>query len=944
MVDQTKSKDQLMEEIKQLRQRVAELEGSKSETPSLEQDISQTIIDTSPAFFVIIDFEGKTKMVSKSMLAALGYAEEEVQGKDYLSTFVPERERASLSKLFEKELLRGKSTVNQNHVLTKDGRELLCEWQGRPLLDPKGKVELFCGVGLDITERQRSQEVLKQSEQRYRLLIENIPSVAWITARDGQTVFISDNVEKVYGFTSEEILSAGGELWFDRIHPEDRVKVQKAFERLFSKQEEYKIEYRIQRKDGKWIWLLDSANMVEDVGGRSLAYGVFSDVTERKQAEEAYRVLVESSLQALVIIQDQRIVFANPAAEVATGYTSKELMSMEYPFQTLIYPEDLPERLERGAQFARGKTVPPQTVYRIIERSGQLHWVEAYTVRIEWGGKPAIHATFVDITDRKKAEDELKRISREEKKRRQELEKLREISTNMRQAERSNELLQVFTREVQRLCQDADVASSILFKARQEPVTFLAPEADIELSQEQSDAIRSALLDAKTGALTASIPGFETVFILQLQSADAVHGAVLVASREREAFTADQKNLLNAAADMAGTALNRIDIWETLEDRVQQRTRNLIVLYNLITIISENWRLQDLLELSLMLTLETVKADRGIIYLKDEKDVSILKPVIQRGFTEGFQIEVASLPDDALARKVFKKQKPLSLDNLDKNPSFAKFKGLTSYAGIPILARGDARGVFSLFADDKDAFGAEEMALLVSIADHLGIGINNSILFEQSRESAALEERNRLARDLHDSVSQLLYSLTLMTGTTKRMLERGSDLEAVKNSVERLGDTAQRALKEMRLLLFELRPAVLDSEGLINALRQRIKAVEEEVGINVELQAEGLPELPNYVEDALYHIAMEALNNIVKHADSKVATIQFTSYDDKLVMEISDQGKGFDTDLLQRGLGLSSMRERGQMLGSEVSIVSKPGEGTRVTVEVQFPSDSLVSS
>jgi len=696
MNDKSKTKAQLIDEIKQLRQRVTELEETTSEPSLLEQDISRTIIDSSPAFFVIIDSKGNTRMMNKSMLTALGYAEEEVQGKDYLSTFVPERERDQLSALFEQQLLRGKATANQNYILTKDGQELLVEWQGRPTLDPEGKVELFCGVGLDITER-------------------------------------------------------------------------------------------------------------------------------------------------------------------------------------------------------------------------------------------------------KQAENELKRVSHEEIKRREELEKLREISANMRQAEGSISLLQVVTKEIQELCQ-ADVTSSILFKNPQSLITFLAPGANFELGSEQSGAITRALLNAKKGKLSAKIPGFETVLILQLQSSETVHGAVMVASRALDAFSADVQNMLNPVADMTGTALNRIDILETLEDRVQRRTRNLIVLYNLITIISENWHLQDLLELSMMLTLETVKAERGIIYLKDEKDASVLKPVIQRGFADGYQIKAGSLPDDELAIKVYKQQKPFSLNNLGEDPAFSKFEGLASYAGIPILARGEARGVFSLFANDKDTFNAEEMALLVSIADHLGIGIDNAILYERSRESAALEERNRLARDLHDSVSQSLYSMTLMTGTTKKMIERGSDLDSVKNSVERLGDTAHRALKEMRLLLFELRPAVLESEGLIGALQHRIETVEKRVGVQVDLQAKGLPELPNYVEDALYHIAMEALNNVVKHAESKMVTIKFMSHDNSVIMEIADDGVGFDTDLLQRGLGLRNMRERGQMLKSEVVVESKPGKGTRVTVEVELPSASPTSS
>jgi signal transduction histidine kinase len=236
------------------------------------------------------------------------------------------------------------------------------------------------------------------------------------------------------------------------------------------------------------------------------------------------------------------------------------------------------------------------------------------------------------------------------------------------------------------------------------------------------------------------------------------------------------------------------------------------------------------------------------------------------------------------------------------------------------------------------------MALLASIADHLGIGIDNSVLWEQSRESAAMEERNRLARNLHDSVSQQLYSLTLMAGSTKKMLEREHDLDTIKHSVARLGDTAHQALKEMRLLLYELRPAVLDSEGLVSALQHRIETVEERLGLRVAFQAEGLPDLSSDVEDALYHIALEALNNIVKHSESTNASINLIGKDGNIVMEISDNGKGFDTNRPHKGLGLPNMRERGQMLGGEVEVDSNPGKGTHVRVTLKVPTVSIVES
>jgi len=900
----------------------------------------------------------------------------------------------------------------------------------------------------------------------------------WITARDGQTVFISDNVELVYGYTPDEILSAGEELWFGRIHPKDRDRVQEAFEALFSEQRDFKIEYRIQRKDGEWLWLLDSANMVKDEKGQQLAYGVFTDITERKQAEDTlqeseaqfraaamatsdliwesdhnadtlewfgdvdsalgyevsefprtiegwmsaihtddrdrvsdlykkclssgddfyaeyrihkkdgsillwedrgktskitngkvvksvgaitditYRKQAEDELRmakeyaeslietanAMVIVLDKdgNITVFNKAAEEITGYSQSELLNRNW-FEVVVPKERFPEVWEEFERLIAGGT-PKNFENPILTKSGQERYIVWKNNELKDDGQVAGTISFgIDITERKQAEEQLQRISQDENKRRQELEKLREISASMRQAEGSSNLLQVFTSEVQAFCR-SDITSSILFKAPDELITCFAPKGNKKLSGEKTKAITKALLNAKTGELIARIPGFESVFILPLQSSDMVYGAVMAASQIPDAFTPDEQNMLNAIADMAGTALHRIDILETLEERVERRTHDLVVLYNLITIISENWQLQDLLELSLVLTLETLKAERGIIYLSDRKDIANLKPVVQRGFTDGFQIEIDSLPEDKLARKVFKGQKPLAFENLEDNSDNAAFKGMNSCVGIPIMTRGDVRGVFCLFANEKGVFGSDEMALLASIADHLAIGIENSILFEQSRENAALEERNRLARNLHDSVSQLLYSLTLMAGTTKKMLERDVDLVKVANSVERLGYTAHQALKEMRLLVYELRPAVLDSEGLGSALQHRIETVEERLGVKVALQAGRLPELPNYVEDALYHIALEALNNIVKHSESKNASIKFTSKRRNISMQISDEGKGFDTSQTHTGLGLRNMRERAQMLEGEISIESTPGDGTQVTVKVKIPSDSRIAS
>jgi PAS domain S-box-containing protein len=155
-----------------------------------------------------------------------------------------------------------------------------------PVKNKEGKVQnivIFCE---DITERKKAEESLKESEERYRLLIENIPTVVWKSNKNGETSFISSNVEKVYGYTSEEIYAAGNKSRFGRIHPNDIKKVKEHYKKLFSENKEFNVEYRIQRKDGEWIWLSDKASAVYEKEGDQHAYGIFLDITERKRREK----------------------------------------------------------------------------------------------------------------------------------------------------------------------------------------------------------------------------------------------------------------------------------------------------------------------------------------------------------------------------------------------------------------------------------------------------------------------------------------------------------------------------------------------------------------------------------------------------------------------------------------------------------------------------------
>ena len=246
-----------------------------------------------------------------------------------------------------------------------------------------------------------------------------------------------------------------------------------------------------------------------------------------------------------------------------------------------------------------------------------------------------------------------------------------------------------------------------------------------------------------------------------------------------------------------------------------------------------------------------------------------------------------------------------------------------------------------MIARGQRDFSEQDIELLTSIGDQIGVAVENAQLYEQAQQAAVMEERQRMARELHDSVTQSLHGSTLLTEAAKRLANDG-DLERTKGYLTRLGEISQQALKEMRLLVYELRPLALEEVTLTEALQQRLDAVERRAGVDVQLVADDSLDLPDATEETLYRIAQEALNNALQHASptSVVVSIQVTGEppEQQVILEVSDDGAGFDMSAFgdQGGIGLSSMKERAENLGGDLAIHSSPGEGTSVKATIDF--------
>jgi signal transduction histidine kinase len=246
-----------------------------------------------------------------------------------------------------------------------------------------------------------------------------------------------------------------------------------------------------------------------------------------------------------------------------------------------------------------------------------------------------------------------------------------------------------------------------------------------------------------------------------------------------------------------------------------------------------------------------------------------------------------------------------------------------------------ALGTLGIFGEAPRLFNVEDLGLLDAVAEQLGIAIDDARLHERAEAAIVLEERQRLARDLHDSVTQLLYSQTLFAAAATKAL-RTRQRERAESCLTQLGEAAGQALREMRLLIYRLRPPVLARVGLVGALRRRLEMVEQRAGVITHLTGEIPQDLPSELERALYHIAEEGLNNVLKHARATEVWIDLEGEHQTLTLSIVDNGCGFDVTGITPGLGLQSLKERTEALNGSLSIESEPGHGTQIIARVPW--------
>lgn len=415
-------------------------------------------------------------------------------------------------------------------------------------------------------------------------------------------------------------------------------------------------------------------------------------------------------------------------------------------------------------------------------------------------------------------------------------------------------------------------------------------------------------------------------------------GILTLDRSEPHSFTPEDVSLAMAFANQAAIAIENARLFravqrhaQEMETRVRERTRELQALYGITAAAAEERELEDILRQALFQALTAFDCPAGCIYLAVGDGPLVEPPIRLAVGDERMVAAIQRIPIEELqAVRATPGDEPLIVT--DQVRLAEKLNGAANaYAIAPLRAHGRSLGIISLLSAQPDHFSTDSRPLLTTIADQIAAAVEVIRLRRHAREAAVLAERDRLARDLHDAVTQSLYSLSLFAEAAQRAALANDPI----NIQRHLGSVlkmAQQALGELRLMLFELRSDTAARKGLAEALRDRIQTVEERIGTIVNLHVEPIGPLPIGVEEALYRVGLEALNNALRHGPARRVEVELYPEDSQLVLIIADDGAGFDVDEAFRsgGMGLNSMTQRIRQVDGMLRVDSSPGRGTRI--------------
>lgn len=843
----------------------------------------------------------------------------------------------------------------------------------------------FTGDGLDLTilllfvvitgfmawlrDRQRqADELLYQKQQEMEVTLASIGDGVIVTDAEQIITFINAVAQKLTGWSEAEAVGKPISEVFRIVNEDTRqptdIPIQKAIEQgavigLAN-------HTLLLSKTGEEWPISDSAAPIRSASGRIIGVVlVFRDDSKQRSAERSlresemrYRNLVENATDIIYTLDLQdRITSINPVAEEVTGYSRDELVGM--PLSQLMAPSEL-QRMEE--MFHRKLAGEEKTVYQleILTKDQQRRILEINSQLVYHDNQlSGIEGIARDITARKAAE--------------QRIVTLHNISAALAKA--------VTLEEVASVIIDQTLPS---IGGHHGAVGLVTPDGQgleliklTNLSQQEFEQYQYAPLTTP-GPMTDAVRTDKVVWIetqkqyveqyplyadvvltrtktqagvaLPLRIRERIIGCLMFSFPEIRKHTPEGQNFLETLADYCAQSIERALLNETEQETrraLQTRVHQQSIVAEIGQKALTSTELEPFMEATAFLLAQTLSVEFvKILELYPEENYLLLKAGV--GWADGYVGSAREGTDDlSPAGYTLKAKVPVIVTDLRTETRFSDPPLLHEHnviSGMSVIIQGYNRpyGVLGVYTTQSRVFSQDDIYFLQSVANVIGAAIENDRLLQQAKATATVEERQRLARELHDSVTQAMFSATTLAEIVPRIWQRNPEraMEHL-NGVIKLN---RGAMAEMRTLLLELRPEVILNNSLKDLYQQLVNAVPARSEMEAELVVEGeIEPLPPDAHLALYRIVQESINNVLKHSQATRLRIELAASHEEVRVKIVDNGQGFDTSVTRAGLGLGSMRERAAGVGAVLEIDSQLGHGTTITLVYRTSSKVMRS-
>jgi signal transduction histidine kinase len=433
---------------------------------------------------------------------------------------------------------------------------------------------------------------------------------------------------------------------------------------------------------------------------------------------------------------------------------------------------------------------------------------------------------------------------------------------------------------------------------------------------------------------TFNADGINSLLLIPVLLDDNLAGVIACSNPQLPIFKSSENiHTTEVIASMLSGLLYREMLLNTLEEKVAERTRELSAFFDMAILAGEAEELSDIMQSALVKIMETSASEAAVIHLYDE-DQKVMRLNAQRGLSRDVLAQLQKIHlDEAMMSWIKDGGDDILLPDAALLPAAFEIPLFLSASHIALRARGKLQGLLSCYRLSDRPFSHYQEVFLNAICEQLGMAVENHRLRLKAEEVATIQERQRLARELHDAVSQSIYSLTLFARSGRDALDAG-DRAKLQDSLAQIETNSQIALKEMRLLLYQLRSLALTEGGLVQAIESRFGLVERRLGIQASIHIDESLEFDTEAEQELFRLLTEALNNVLKHAAASQVSVSMLSENDHIALVVSDNGSGFDPAGAFDGMGLQNIRDRVSALGGRMDISSQPELGTRLRVEL----------